>query len=405
MEVWIISNPFTAAPSVLGYYYQARCALLLLLKSSPGSEISLESFDDISFEKNGTPLELIQTKHTLKNTRSLSNSSTDLWKTLRVWSTTIMENKFLPSTTIFTLITTAYASNNSVASKLRPDDAGTRNEKEALETLRSVTASSQSKTNKKAYETFMKLDIEKQSELLKNIRILDAYPKIRDVKKKIMNELGFVVLEKFQNDLFTRLEGWWLDIVIKHLSKQVKDPISLIELRMTINDLQKQFVDDNLPIDFIDAIAPSEEELPEEQRIFIEQLRLVSITNPRIKLAISDYYKAYEQRSRWVREKLLLVGELEKYEKRLEEEWHDLFHIMKENLGENFDDEHAVRCGRKLYNKIRENVKIPIRPHVTEPYVVRGSYHMLSNQLDVGWHVNFFEKLQSSLQPIQRGIR
>ena len=109
MEVWIISNPFTAAPSVLGYYYQARCALLLLLKSSTDSEISLESFDDISFEQNGTPLELIQTKHTSKTAGSLSDSSTDLWKTLRIWSATTMENKFLPSKTIFTLVTTAYA--------------------------------------------------------------------------------------------------------------------------------------------------------------------------------------------------------------------------------------------------------------------------------------------------------
>ena len=405
MEVWIISNPFTAAPSVLGYYYQARYALLLLLKSSTDSEISLESFDDISFEQNGTPLELIQTKHTSKTTGSLSDSSTDLWKTLRIWSATTMENKFLPSKTIFTLVTTAYAPNNSVASKLRPVETGTRNEKEALETLISVATLSQSQTNKKAYDTFMKLDKEKQYELLKSIRILDSSPKINNVKKEIMKELRLVVSEKFQNSLFTRLEGWWMDIVIKHLSKQVKDTISLVELRMTINDLQKQFVDDNLPIDFIDAIAPSEEELPEEQRIFIEQLRLVLITNPRIKLAISDYYRAYEQRSRWVREDLLLVSELGKYEKRLVEEWYDLFHIMKEDLGENFDDECAIHCGKMLYNKIRENVKISIRPHVTEPYVVRGSYHMLSNQLDVGWHVNFFEKLQSSLQPIQRGIR
>ena len=71
---------------------------------------------------------------------------------------------------------------------------------------------------------------------------------------------------------------------------------------MTINDLHKQFVDDNLPIDFIDAIVPSEEELQKNKEYFIEQLRLVSITNPRIKLAISDYYRASEQRSRWVRE-------------------------------------------------------------------------------------------------------
>ena len=107
-----------------------------------------------------------------------------------------MENNFLPSTTIFTLVTTAYAPNNSVASKLRPDETGTRKEKEALETLRSVATSSQSQTNKKAYDTFMKLDKEKQYELLKSIRVLDSSPKINNVKKEIMKELRLIGFRK-----------------------------------------------------------------------------------------------------------------------------------------------------------------------------------------------------------------
>ena len=97
------SDQFTAAPASLGYYYQSRVALLLLLKSYPNSKISLESIDDISFENNGTSLELIQTKHKTNCIASLYNASTDLWKTLRIWSNVIIDDSYLDKTT-FTLI-------------------------------------------------------------------------------------------------------------------------------------------------------------------------------------------------------------------------------------------------------------------------------------------------------------
>jgi hypothetical protein len=38
----------------------------------------------------------------------------------------------------------------------------------------------------------------------------------------------------------------------------------------------------------------------------------------------------------------------------------------------------------------------PIRPLVTEPYVMRGSYHILANEEKprVWWHPKFLERLQ-----------
>jgi len=77
----------SAAQSAAGYLYQARLALAECLRytyADSGVEIAIEKLDDISFEKDGTPLELLQTKHHLKKTGDLSDGSVDLWKTLRV---------------------------------------------------------------------------------------------------------------------------------------------------------------------------------------------------------------------------------------------------------------------------------------------------------------------------------
>jgi len=56
----------SAASSAAGYLYQARLALAGCLKfayADSGIEVAIEKLDDVSFEKEGGALELLQTKH------------------------------------------------------------------------------------------------------------------------------------------------------------------------------------------------------------------------------------------------------------------------------------------------------------------------------------------------------
>lgn len=41
-----------------------------------------------------------------------------------------------------------------------------------------------------------------------------------------------------------------------------------------------------------------------------------------------------------------------------------------------------------------EKRDIRIRPKCQEAFVMRGSYHILANQLRVGWHKDFYERLR-----------
>jgi len=50
---------------MLGYLYQVRMALVLLLrrlKTDPGTSVTLENFDDIAFQSGGNIMEQLQTK-------------------------------------------------------------------------------------------------------------------------------------------------------------------------------------------------------------------------------------------------------------------------------------------------------------------------------------------------------
>ena len=116
------NNQFGAGPSLLGYLYQCRVALLLTLRKTrrdPGLQVSIERFDDVAFEEGESPLERIQTKHKVNRQGSLSDKSSDLWKTIRIWAEGISQGTLDPSSTVLTLLTTSNASPGSAASYLR----------------------------------------------------------------------------------------------------------------------------------------------------------------------------------------------------------------------------------------------------------------------------------------------
>jgi len=388
---------FSANAASLGYFYQARFALLKLLQAEPDAEMSLERFDDIAFEQDGTPTELLQTKHHINRTASLTDSSSDLWKTLRIWSESILNGSIRPQDTILTLITTGLAPSDSAASLLRPEN---RNEESALQRLSQIAKTSTSQTNKSAYEAFLTLAIEQQESLLASVNVIDSSPDITDVHDQIVKELRLTVRSKFLDLVCERVEGWWFSRVIKHLTEGSRSPILAKELVDQIHDIQEQYFEDSLPIEFLEAIGPDEGDLDQADRVFVQQLRLVLIQEPRIRFAINNYYRAFEQRSKWIREDLLHVGELDKYEARLIEEWRNRYEIMREDLGDESTEARMQTEGRSLYNWVDTQAEIRIRPKVSEPYVMRGSYHILANQLRVGWHSEFLTRLGRVIQNI-----
>jgi hypothetical protein len=130
--------------------------------------------------------------------------------------------------------------------------------------------------------------------------------------------------------------------------------------------------------------------------MFVIQLRLIALNNQRIALAVHDHNRAFAQRARWVREDLLVTGELETYERRLIEEWKRLF-LPETNEEEDLDDQAACARGRDVLRSCEDAVIEPIRPKVITPYVMRGSLHILANQRRIGWHPDWVSRVQRVL--------
>lgn len=383
-----------ASVQMLGYLYQVRYALYLLMKcEDPSHRISIEKFDDVSFDSDGDAKQRIQLKHHT-NKGDLTNASADLWRTIKVWIDAIQNDPSLLVNTDFLIITTASVPENSIAYMLQANES-----KRAYDVLKTIAEAGGNQTNEKYYDAFLRFPKETMIRLLQQVHIIDKASKIDDVESELRRELRLASPPAHEDDILQQVEGWWYEQCIKALCSAQPYIMTLHQLREKIFYIAHQYGNDNLPIEYWNIDPVEEGDLNEEERIFLEQLRLLRYGSNKLQIAINDYYRAYKERSSWLRKGLLYPNDLDDYERRLVDEWKHAFVNMQEDLAlyETPDEIEKIQAGRKL-NQTIEARNYPIRPRVDEPYVMRGTYHGLANGLKIGWHVDFIDRLKHLLE-------
>lgn len=385
-------NMFSAGSSAVGYLYQIRYALYLILKKID-LEISIERLDDVAFESEGSPIELLQLKHHINQGANLTDGSSDLWKTIRVWSEAIKEREIYLPGVMLSLVTTSAISENTISTLLKDDNK--RDPILACRKLVSYAQKSRSETNKSSYESFLSLESDQQLALVESIFILDSTEGIVEVEDLIKRTLLLSTREKYIDSVYERLEGWWLNRSINHLVNGSQDTISGSEVRTKLQDIIDQFRNESLPIDYL-YDEPEQGDPIKDNRVFVNQLKLINVSNVRIKHAIRDYYRASKQRSKWVSEELLSIEELIAYEKRLFEAWEEHFEIVNETPYKHQNEQEFQERGKLLYNGLMQQNYLTIRRDCTEPYVMKGSLQILANKKPprIGWHPFYTEKLR-----------
>lgn len=391
------NDQFSATASALGYIYQCRYALyeaLNRLRKTEEFTVSIETLDDVVFETSGDAADLLQTKHHINETCNLTDASVELWKTLRIWSERLKNNEIEDGAALF-LITTSNAGEGSASSYLREDCH--RDIEKAKQRLNSTATTSSNATNKSAYTAFSNLSDPQKDTLLNMIYVLDGAPNIQSIDGKLKEVLFYAVKSDFLTSFMQRIEGWWFRRAINHLSSPNQVPILDKELSAELDRLREQFKEDSLPIDD-DLMGHTVDATGYKDHTFVKQLELINIGSVRILHAVRNYFRAAEQRSRWLREDLLLVGELDRYEDRLIEEWEIIFEQKKEEIGENAAEEQKIAVAKEIYAWVERNSHPLIRKGVAEPSIARGSYQILSNSQKVGWHLEFQNRLKALLE-------
>jgi hypothetical protein len=258
-----------ASEQMLGYLYQVRYALALLLENDNSDfQISIEKFDDVAFSKDGMPKQLIQLKHHIQRQGSLTDGSTDLWRTLKVWIDVLSDSPDILDGTEFLIVTTAIAPDGTAASYLKKGE--NRNAERAYEKLKDVCLKSENKDHKKYYDSFLKTDESTIKHLISQICVIDGASDIIDVEKNFRKQIRYSCIPKYENQICERLEGWWYKKAIEALCSGTPIFVTQSQVRSFIVSVSQEYSDDNLPIDIFDIGNLQEDDLSANEKIFYE---------------------------------------------------------------------------------------------------------------------------------------
>ena len=383
----------SAAPAAAGYFYQAQWALLELIRGSrvrPDCRISLELFDDVAWDADGSPVELLQIKHHLVGSRLLGDLDDDVWRTIGAWLDAGPADD--PNGPLLTLVTTQTARDGTALGALRPPDPDFRTAQRLLEDAARRSSSVGTAATRRR---FLALPETSRRIFMRRLRVLDAAPGFQELDATVKLELRLSLPAGFEDQAIEQAWGWWSRRVLEMLQR-IRPSVGATDVHLFLNDMWARYTADNLPT-FDELRLPDEEVGTFGDRPFVHQLRWVVIPDVILRTAILDYYRAYAHASKWLRDDLLGLDELERFEAALKDEWERAFAWATSELPQAADEATKQRVGRELLERTLAQTMIRVRDRYDEPFFSRGKHHELADAGKIGWHPEFEERLRTLL--------
>jgi hypothetical protein len=366
--------------------FQPSRALYWLAKNPQVNYVLIEAADDIVVESdNGIILE--QDKYTIqKNHTPLTDKSVDLWKTIAHWLDLCKSKTIDLNDCCFCIAT----------NKILPDDylimkiSGINGDKDLEKCIEEIEliASTASKTIKSYAEKLIK-EKDLLRKILKRIIVCDGKD-VSDLNDEIIS--FFRIPSKLpQENILNSLKGWIIDLAIEFWrngedAKISKESIDNQLLTLTLNSAREK-TSETLKINFHFTKA---EIIDHKERTFVKQISLIKTKHidEIINDAINDFLCSQSERKRLLKLGEITSNMITSFDLRLIERWKSIFQRVTKDLDEASTEELKEK-GYFIFDSTTDhketiNGEIPI-----EYYMTKGSYHRLSDSLEVGWHPNF----------------
>lgn len=391
-------NQYAAPEQNLGYLYQSHFALYHLLSLPESTSVAIEKEDDIVFSDEAK-LSLGSMKHKKEGDR-LTNLDLDFWKSVRIWLVTYENEGRCSSTVLFFLFTTAMVASDSFLNMFNVNSNSVPID---VNTVEVAASKSKSQIIKDVKVKLDLLSFDEKIDFLSRIQIFDNSPRIENIHLLITEKHFRSIAIKYREAVYERLLGWWEGQIIRLLTKSRTSGISGFEVSDKLSSLASEINESNLPIDFRDAVPSDDQFKTFKKMLFVKQLEEIDESSKSIRNAILDYYRAYEQRSTWVRKDFIIKDdEIKKYESWIVDEWERFKEIALYDLPEDASEEHLKQIGHAIFKWAQiESDYIKIREKVTTGYVRRGSFHILANITPlprIYWHPLFLDRLSEILE-------
>ncbi|EFL20262.1 MULTISPECIES: ABC-three component system protein [Streptomyces] len=388
------SSAHEASASALGYLFQAQFALLELLRGQedrPDGAISLELHDDVAWEQDGRPIDLLQVKHHVRGTRTLGDKDDDVWRTIKSWMDTHTPGD--ENGPALTLITTQQARPGTAMAAL---NASAPAPAEALKLLTTAAETSTATGTADSRTEFLKLPPAQRAVFVRRMRVIDGAPPIDDLDALVRAKLRAALPDGHADSFMKQLWAWWYQETVDMLQKR-HTSVSVARLMQRISRIRDDYTSDRLPTLVGREDFPAEAEAELSEAAFVHQLRWVG-AGRHLNKAMVDYYRAYTQTVAWLEDDLVDLDELSRFEDDLSDEWQREFDWMLDDLGDDATERAQEQAGRALLRSTLDQTRIRIREAYDEAFFSRGKHHELADRGLIGWHPDFEARVKDLLK-------
>lgn len=384
----------SASASALGYLHQTRWGLLELLRSrsdDPTRSLTMEMYDDVAWEEAGAPTDLMQLKlHIGATPPNLTDASTDLWRTLRVWMDAGRPGD--PYGPTLSLITTSSVGVDSAASYLRTVN---REPIKALSKLEKAARTSNSQETKISRDQFLSLGDADRAAFIERVFVVDQSPDLDGVDEEVALTLRWSAPTEHFETFMDQVWGWWSRTSLKMLQGQ-RGPVTVAETQSALERIRDGYSRESLPI-LVEVDELKTDRASHHDRTYVKQLKLLQVSPRPIEKAIIDYQRAYLQETRWLDRHLVDLEELDRFTERLVDEWERAYDHMCDQLPDGASEGDKRVAGRALLHSLCNESALTIRVRFQEQFHARGRRHALADNRIIGWHPNFEDHLEEVL--------
>lgn len=376
----------------LGYSLQFTRLTHLLLQAPEGSFCSLELLDDVAQEDGAGAVKLVQSKSAL-TANPAADRAKSLWKTLSNWVDLAATPGFEVDKAIFELYVSRPVEGMIVESFARattPEGA-----RAAIAQARNVLWGSPPKFDLKAgvaaeissyVEKVFTSDQSLLERLICNFQLtLGSGSPQADLEALVRSH---PVSPSKVNDITNHLCG----VVKRHVDLLLEAGKPAVIARNDFHVWYTSYVQkiDRQTVLSSRALAPSEEVsleyLPDN---FIRQLDIIGLSFEEMLGAASDYFMASFDRTDWAARGEVDETSFDDLDDVLKRAWKNKQRICGLNHGSR-SEQHQ---GQTLYFDCMQ-FTAPVQSMSTPGHFIPGCFHMLANDLVVGWHPNYEAQLK-----------
>jgi hypothetical protein len=392
----------TAGPQAIGFDYQFYYFLFLALGLKPGEKIGFEVKDDIHIDKPNGKTVLFQAKHSVRKNKSgktinLTDSDSDLWKTLSNWADFIKKDKKFIENHEFIILTNKNNESNKFIENLEKLKE-TKINKDIIALIDKIKDESEDDNLVHYIKNIKRVGVRKLKIFLLNLKIETGKD---EIVKKIKNRiLEGIRQKKYVDVIYDCLYSNAQISKFFDIKNKTKFYISFEDFSGKFGECFKVAIE-NSPLPKRKLKLNSSENL--EDQIFIKQLIDVGETHSGSKDIIkytTNMLSFLNDFTYWTEEEnFVLLTEAEDFKDNSINLWANEFkskYRTVENKINSGVSQYALEVEiKKLAIELVEFLRreeLTLKNNKIGIDYSNGHFYALSNDLEIGWHFNWEEK-------------